>query len=90
MLYRLFRAKFRNFLPTLQLGLCFIPTFAALLYQYQGVFVSDGKEEAGIGFGVGTVWSNSCENIPLAVGLAMAFPILVLIFHFKELKKDGW
>lgn len=31
MLYRLFRSGFRNFVPTVQLGLCFIPTFLDLL-----------------------------------------------------------
>lgn len=88
MVYRMIRSKFRNFIPTIQLGLCFLPTFADLLYQYKGVFVPEPGKEGGIGFGFAKVWSMYSENIPLAVGLAVGFPILVTLFHFKELKKD--
>lgn len=90
MLYRLFVSKFKNFVPTVQLGICFIPTFIALIYQFFGVFVPTGDEEGGIGFGFAEVWSERCDNIPLAIGLAMGFPILVLILNWKELKKDSW
>ncbi len=88
MVYRLIRTGFRNFLPTLQLGLCFVPTFLDLLYQYQGVFVPKEGSEGGMGFGLGEVWSLYCDNIPLAVCLAVGFPILVLFFHIKELKQN--
>ena len=88
MLYRLFRAGFRNFLPTVQLGLAFIPTFLDLLYQYKGVFVPEDGAEGGIGFSFGDVWRNACDNIPLAICLLVAFPLLVLVLNFKELKKD--
>ncbi len=90
MLYRLFRSKFQNFMPTLWLGLCFVPTFLDLLYQYSGVFVPKEGEVGGIGFTFGEVWSRYCENIPLAVGLAVGFPLLVLILNFKELKKNSF
>lgn len=88
MLYRLLRAGFRNFVPTVQLGLCFIPTFLALLYQYAGVFVPEDGGEGGIGFCLGTVWAEYCDNIPLGICLAMAFPLAVLILNRKELKKN--
>lgn len=88
MLYRLLRAEFRNFVPTVQLGLCFIPTFLALLYQYAGVFVPEDGGEGGIGFCLGTVWAEYCDNIPLGICLAMAFPLAVLILNRKELKKN--
>ncbi len=88
MVYRLIRRKFRNFVPTIQLGLCFIPTFLDLLYQYKGVFVPTGGEEGGIGFTFGEIWGLYCLNIPLAVCYAVGFPILVLILNFKELKKN--
>ena len=39
MLWRMFHSKFRNFMPTIWLGVCFLPTFADLLYQFRGVFV---------------------------------------------------
>lgn len=88
MLFRLFRGKFRNFVPSLQLGLCFVPTFAALLYQYSGVFVAKEGAEGGIGFTFGEVWGYYCDIIPLAIGLAVGFPLLVLVLNFRELKQN--
>ncbi|MCR5256361.1 MAG: hypothetical protein K6D96_10645 [Acetatifactor sp.] len=89
MLYRLFAKRFKNFVPTIILGLCFIPTFIDLLYQYSGVFVPTVEEEVrGIGFSFGRVWGKYCENIPMAVVLAVGFPIVVLLFNIKKLKSD--
>lgn len=90
MLCRLVRSRFRNFRATVRLGLCFIPTFIDLLYQFKGVFVPEEPgAEGGIGFTFGEVWRSCCDNIPLAVGLAAGFPILVLLLNHKELKKDS-
>lgn len=86
MLFRLFRSGFGNFVPTLQLGICFIPTFIDLLYQFKGVFVSEEGTEGGIGFCFGEVWAQYCKNVPLAVCLAIGFPLLVLVLNFKELR----
>lgn len=88
MLYRLFRSRFGNFVPTMRLGLTFVPTFLDLLYQFKGVFVPTEGEEGGIGFGFGDVWVQVCDNIPLAVCLLVAFPLAVLVCNFKELKTD--
>lgn len=88
MLYRLFRSRFKNLVPTLQLGLCFIPTFLALLYQYTGVFVPAEEEERGLGFCFGSVWMEYCDNIPLGICLAMGFPLLVLLLNWKEVRKN--
>lgn len=88
MLYRLFRSGFRSFLPTVQLGLAFVPTFLDLLYQYRGVFVPEEGVEGGIGFCLGDVWKSVCDNIPLAVCLLVAFPLLVLVLNMKELKTN--
>lgn len=88
MLFRMFRSGFRNFVPTIQLGLCFLPTFADLLYQFKGVFVPQEGAEGGIGFGFGEVWREYCTNLPLAVCLAIGFPLLVLLLNFRELKEN--
>lgn len=88
MLWRMFRSKFRNFVPTIQLGLCFIPTFIDLLYQYSGVFVPKAGDEGGIGFTFGGIWGLYCTNIPLAICLGVGFPLAVLVLNFKELKKN--
>lgn len=89
MLWRMFGSKFRNFLPTIRLGICFIPTFVDLLYQFRGVFVPQEGQEGGIGFTFGHVWMQYCSNIPLAIGLAAGFPILVLLLNYKELRRDS-
>ncbi len=86
MTYRLVRARFRNLVPSICLGLCFVPTFLDLLYQYRGVFVPEEGAEGGIGFSLGEVWRSYCGNIPLAVCLAVGFPLLVLLLHRKEWK----
>lgn len=88
MLYRLLVNRFRNFKATICLGLCFIPTFVDLLYQFGGVFVPRDGAEGGIGFTFGGVWRLYCDNIPLAVCLAAGFPLLVLALNYRELKRD--
>lgn len=88
MVWRMFRSRFRNFIPTIQLGLCFIPTFIDLLYQYKGVFVPQPGVEGGMGFGFGAVWSMYTDNLPLAIGLAIGFPVLVTILNYRELKEN--
>lgn len=88
MLFRLVRSGFRNFLPTLQMGLCFIPTFVDLLYQFKGVFVPKEGAEGGIGFCFGEVWAQYCSNLPLAVCLAIGFPLLTLVLNYRELKEN--
>ncbi len=90
MLYRLFRTKGRNFLQSVQLGLCFLPTFAVLLYQFLGVFGPVEGQETGIGFGLAVAWRYHCGNIPLAIGLLLGFPILVLLLNYKEMGRDCW
>lgn len=89
MLYRLFRSGFRNFIPTVRLGLCFIPTFADLLYQFRGVFVPADGAEGGIGFCFGEIWADYCGNIPLAVCLGVGFPLLVLVLNRRECRKGS-
>lgn len=90
MLYRLFRARWKNFMRTLYLGLAFVPTFIDLLYQFGGVFGKNSLagEEGGIGFGLASVWKIYTANIPFSVALALGFPLAVLFFHWKELKRD--
>lgn len=85
---RLIRDGFRSFVPAVQLGLCFVPTFIDLLYQYRGVFVPTEGEEGGVGFTLGGVWRLYCDNIPLAICLAMGFPLLVLALNYRQLKKS--
>ncbi len=90
MLYRLLRNKWQGFLRAFYLGMAFVPTFIALLYQFGGVFGKNSLagEDGGIGFGFAEAWSVHMDNIPLAIILGLAFPLYVLLFHFKELKEN--
>lgn len=90
MIYRLFRCKWKNFNRALCLGLAFVPTFIDLLYQFGGVFgkSSQAGEDGGIWFGIGSVWKLYVGNIPLAVALALGFPLLVLVLHIGKIKEN--
>ncbi len=89
MVYRLLRTGFRNFRPTVLLGICFVPTFLDLLYQYKGVFVAaEEGQERGLGFCFGEVWAEYCDNIPLGICLAIGFPLVVLALNYRECRKD--
>lgn len=88
MLYRLIKGKFENLKATVCLGLCFIPTFCNLLYQFFGMFGEKEQEASGLAFGWLTAWKMYCDNIPLAILLGWAFPLVVLLIHHKELKDN--
>lgn len=88
MVFRMVRSGFRNFLPTIWLGLCFLPTFADLLYQFKGVFVPEEGAEGGIGFCFGEVWAQYCSFLPTAIFLGIGFPLVVLLLNFRKLKSD--
>lgn len=89
LLYRLIAKGFRIIVPTLQLGVCFVPTLIDLLYQFKGVFVPEEGAEGGVGFCFGEVWAQYSGNILLSVALAVGFPILVLLLNRKECKKNS-
>ena len=80
----------KNWKRYVTIGFLFIPTFAALLYQYSGVFTGANAlgEEQGIGFGFLTAWHTAVKNVPLAILLGIAFPLIVLLFHIKTLWKN--
>ncbi len=88
MLYRLIRSRFANLKSTIFLGICFIPTFCDLLYQFFGMFDNTGKEGSSMAFGWLTAWKMCCGNIPLAICLAWAFPIVVFLIHHREIKEN--
>lgn len=88
MLYRMIRSRFRSFWPTIRLGLCFLPTFADLLYQFRGVFMPREGVEGGIGLCVGEVWHQYCSFVPTGICLAMGFPLTVLVLNFRKVKSD--
>lgn len=76
LLGRLFLNKWKTFLNSFFLGLTFVPTFLLLLYQFFGVFGPVEEGERGIGIDPLLVWGQYCTNVPMAVILAAAFPIV--------------
>ncbi len=90
MLYRLIISRGSIFKQTIGLGLCYLPTIIDLLYQYLSEFTGGPMvgDEQGIGADLFTVWDHFSDNIPLAILLAGAFPIITLILHIKDLKYD--
>lgn len=91
LLYRTCKCKFCNFKETMLLASCAVPTFIALLYQFRNVFTGVNKlgEETGIGFGFLKAWSMQEKPIGEAILLGLAFPLVVLLFHLKDLKKEA-
>lgn len=89
MVFRLIKSRFANLEGTILLGLTFLPTFADLLYQYNGVFVPKEGEVGGIGFCFGTIWKLYCGNLFIAIVLAVGFPLLVLVLNYREIKTNA-
>ncbi len=89
MSWRLLRSGWRQWRPALALGLCFIPTFLALLYQFFGVFAPVEGVDRGLDFGFLTAWGQTCGNVPLAIVLAAAFPLAVYGLFWRELGRGG-
>lgn len=92
MLYRFLKSRLANLKQSIIFGLAFIPTGAALLYQYAGVFTGTNSmgEETGIGFSIAKAWSIYSGNIPLSIFMAAAFPLGVLVINLPRLKDTTW
>ena len=92
----IFKSRFGNLKKDVVIGVLFIPTFVDMLYQYVQVF--RGSEGGGMGIGIARVWSRYCGNIPLAILLAMAFPIVLTLVarfckwegRFGSMLATGW
>ncbi len=92
MLYRFVLSRFGNFKQSLLYAICYVPTLIALLNQFSGVFTGKTArgEESGIGIELFRVWNKYTPNLPLSLFLAGAFPIIVLLFHLKDLRKNDY
>lgn len=92
MLYRFIKSKFKNFKQSIWFGCMFLPTGAALLYQYSGVFTGTNAlgEETGIGIEIAKAWGLYSFNIPLSIFMAAAFPLGVLLINLPRLKDTAW
>lgn len=89
LIVRLVMHRFKTLEKTIMLGLCFLPTVAGLIIQYMSTFSDNASEaEEGIGFSFLTVWSLFSSNVPLSLLLALAFPIVVLVFNLKDFVRN--
>lgn len=88
--FRLLVNKLKGLKETIIYSLLFIPTLIDLLYQFFGVFSgqSYSGENNGVGIGLFRVWNKYTNCFPISLILGCAFPMLVLIFHIKDLKED--
>ena len=89
MLFRFIRAKCNNFKQLLALGVCFFPTFVAMLIQFADMFVSKSAEDVqGIRFAWFEVWKGQNPHVVEAVFYANVFALVCLIFFRKDIIKD--
>lgn len=91
LLYRTCKKKFKNFIETMLVAACAIPSFIALLYQFFCLFTGTNSqgEETGIGFGFLDAWSAMEKPVGEAILLGLAFPLVVLLCNLKNLKKEN-
>lgn len=87
--WRTCRKGFKNFKNTMVLAGSAIPAMFSLLYQYSNVFVglNSNGEESGIGFGWLTAWGIQGCPIAEAVIRGLAFPIIVVVFHWRDIRR---
>lgn len=87
--YRTCRKKFKNIKNTIILASSALPAMISLLYQYGNVFVGTNSngEESGIGFGWLTAWNTQGCSVVEAVIRGLAFPAIVMVLHWKEIRK---
>lgn len=88
MLWRLIRSKLKGMKAFWQFGITFIPTLLDLLYQYRGVFTRAVGEEKGIGIGFLVAWKTATNNVVVSIFLAIAFPLVVLLFQRMRLREN--
>ncbi len=81
-----FKGRFKNINKFIFLAFMFLPTALLMLWQRTQLFDDDGVSEISIG--IFKVWSLYVRHPLAALVLSCAFPIVVLIFNFKDLAKD--
>ncbi len=85
LLAKAIKTKFKSFKDCFVIGLAFIPTIIALLYQYVDVFESE-QSMGGIGFALGKAWHIHNSSILLALVGGLLFPIVVAVFNLQKFK----
>ncbi len=84
MIVRFVVSKFSTLKNSILLGICFLPTIIDLYMQFFGMFGAESTDEGGgIAYGFLDTWYLFSENIPLSLALALAFPIIVLLFNLR-------
>ena len=90
LLVRLFVKKLGGFKRVMPLALCFLPTFAVLLYQFGGVFGNNAGTEGehGIGFGFFGVWRAANPHVIAAIIYANIFALTATCFFIRQMKEE--
>ncbi len=91
LLYCTCRKRFTNIGRTFVFAGSAFPAMLFLLYQYSDVFVGQNGngEESGIGFGWLTAWSTQEYPIGAAILRGLAFPIVVAVLHWKDIRRHA-
>lgn len=89
MLWRLVSGRFQGIKAFFRMGIWFLPTFLALLYQFGDVFGTGDTGEGGIGFGFLTAWSTATDRPLLSIVSGIAFPLTVILFCLLRRELPG-
>lgn len=92
LIYRLIRARGKNFKKTVLFGLTFLPAGIDCIYQYLGVFtgINTYGEETGIGIAFGKAWHTATDSIFFSIILGGAFALYMLLTNIRRLKDTTW
>lgn len=83
LLYELVASKFKIIKRSLLFFVAFIPSFAAIVYQYLILFYENQNIKTI--FGLGTAWHLYVNSLPFALLCGLAFPIFVSMFNTRFL-----
>ncbi len=91
MIFDFINGKGKNIFNYLVFGTTVFPALALILWQKSQLFDDNSK----LAFGLFKVWSIYTKNPYTALLLSVAFPLVVLIFNYRDLIKDkiygfGW
>ncbi len=86
LLIDLIRKKGKTFPQIFMFGLAVIPSVLVLLFEYTSLFPSG---EGGLEFSIAYCLRLRTNHPVISVFQCMAFAFFVLVFHIKDLKKNG-
>lgn len=84
MIFDFIKNRGKKFLNYIVLGTAVFPTIFLMFWQQSALF----GDKNGFGFSIFKVWSIYAKHPIIAIFQATAFPLIILFFNYKDLKKD--